>query len=121
MLLCYKIRTTVFRTHVMPPLTGSGLMLGSKDPHVLWEGAWSAQSLPLLELPWGCALGERTGEVAGGVSAADPPAAQPLLAVLCDLCDVSFTCCPPQEGPPCCGIPSLGGQGDIHLQMSHEV
>lgn len=53
-------------------------MLGSKDPHVLWEGVWSAQSLPLLELLWGCALGERTGEVAGGVSAADPPAAHPL-------------------------------------------
>ena len=99
----------LFRTHVMPPLA-AGLMLGSKDPHVLGEGVWSAQSLPLLsllELPWGCALGERTGEVAGGVSAADPPAAHPLLAVLCDLCDVSFTCCPRQEGPPCCVIPSL--------------
>lgn len=87
-----KIRATVLQNSCHDSLFGSGVVLDSRELHVLWEGEWSSPSLPptfsLLELPWGCALGERTSQVVGGISSADPPAAHPLLMS----CVISVTC-----------------------------
>lgn len=119
-----KIRATLLHSSCHDSVYGSGVVLHSRDLHVLWEGVWSSPSLPptfsLVELPWGCALGERTSQVVGGISSAVPPATHPLLVscvifVTChsraallrrELCIVQFR--------------SSGGQGAICLQMPHE-
>lgn len=114
-----KIRATLLQ-NCHDSLYGSGVRLDSRERHVLWEGAWSPSLPPafsLLELSWGCALGERTSQVAGGISSADPPAAHPLLVS----CVIFVTCHSPaallRRELSIMRFPSSGGQRAIHLQM----
>lgn len=116
-----KILATLLQNSCHDSLYGSGVVLDSRELHMLRERAWSSPSLPpafsLLELLWGCALGERTSQVVGGICSADPPAAHPLLVS----CVISVTCHSRaallRRELSIMRFPFSGGQGAICLQM----